>query len=309
MKFSSSAAVVALAATVSASPVAINKRQAPAVTDADILQFALTLEHLENVFYKQGLSSFPESDFTDAGFSTQYYDNLKYIAHDEESHVVALTAALSAAGASPVAACVYDFPFTDAKSFVTLASVLEGVGVSAYLGAAGLIASKEYLGVAGSILVTEALHQSIQRYNIGEIAPANPYGSALGLNEVYTLAATFIKSCPATNGALPVMAFPALTATQGIPAAPGITFTFSIDGDLPDGSFVTWVSGLSTESVPATMANGLITATIPMDVQGQSYALVTNTNVTSTLMDSQVLFGPAIVEVTPPSPTYDVTIQ
>ena len=78
------------------------------------------------MFYKQGLSSFPESDFTDAGFSTQYYDNLKYIAHDEESHVVALTAALSAAGASPVAACVYDFPFTDAKSFVTLASVLEG---------------------------------------------------------------------------------------------------------------------------------------------------------------------------------------
>ena len=68
----------------------------------------------------------PEADFVAAGFTSDYYNNLKYIAHDEEQHVELLTSALAAAGASPVAACEYSFPYTDPKSFVSLASVLEG---------------------------------------------------------------------------------------------------------------------------------------------------------------------------------------
>lgn len=49
----------------------------------------------------------------DAGYSATYYNNLKYIAVDEQSHVQLLTSALQAAGVTPVAACAYSFPYTD----------------------------------------------------------------------------------------------------------------------------------------------------------------------------------------------------
>ena len=303
--FTIPAAVTLLAMTAIAHPL---KRQA-AVTDADILQYALTLEHLENVFYKGAISKFPMKAFTDAGFSAAYYDNLKYIAHDEEQHVELLTSSLAAAGAKPVAACTYSFPYTDPKSFVTLASVLEGVGTSAYLGGAGLITSKTYLGVAGSILVTESLHTSIQRFSLGEIGPANPYGTPLGLNPVYTLAAAFITSCPTTNVALPVSAFPTLTATQGIPAAAGITFTFSVKGTLPSTFFVVFVSGLDTVSVTPTMQGNMIAAVIPPAAMGQTYVFLTKSMTNGSITDPMILYGPAIIEVTPPAPTFDLSIQ
>lgn len=302
---SRSAATLLLASTALSHPV--EKRQA--VTDLDILQYALTLEHLENVFYKRGISQMPESDFVAAGFTTEYYTNLLYVATDEQDHVELLTSAIMAAGATPVAACTYDFPFTDPMSFVGLASVLEGVGTSAYLGGAGLITSKDYLGVAGSILVTESIHTSLQRFNLGEIAPANPYGTALGLNEVYTLAASFITSCPASNPALPVKAFPGLTATQGEPTSQGIAFTFQPASAPPATFFVTFVSGLATTSVAGTMDGDLVSVVIPDTVQGQSYAFITTQNVTAAIMDSMILFGPAIVEVTPPSPMFDLTVE
>jgi hypothetical protein len=72
------------------------------------------------------LSQFTESDFNAAGFSSQYFNNLKFIVHDEEAHVLFLEKAISGAGGTPVNACEYNFPFTDIKSFVSLGSVLEG---------------------------------------------------------------------------------------------------------------------------------------------------------------------------------------
>ena len=191
------------------------------------------------------------------------------------------------------------------KSYLTS---YHSVGTAAYLGGAPLIASKTYLGVAGSILVTESLHTALQRFNLNQIGAASPYGTALGLNPVFTLAAAFIKSCPSTNAALPVKAFPSLTATQGQPTAEGIPFTFSVTGSLPSAFFITFVSGLDTTSVAATAKGNMITTMVPPTAMGQVYAFVTNANVT-TLTDSAVLYGPAVLEVTPPSPTFNLALQ
>lgn len=84
----------------------------------------------------------PLSAFTAAGFSPFFYDQVKYIAHDEEGHVVALAAGLQQAGYKPNAACTYAFPMTTPKQFIQIAAVVEGLGVSAYLGGAPLISNK-----------------------------------------------------------------------------------------------------------------------------------------------------------------------
>ena len=100
---------------------------------------------------------------------------MKYISFDEQTHVQSLEAAIKAAGATPVAACQYNFPYTDVPSFIYLSQMLENVGVSAYTGAAPLITDKTYLSIAATILDVEALHTSYQRAALGEIPMANPF--------------------------------------------------------------------------------------------------------------------------------------
>jgi Ferritin-like domain len=222
-----------------------------------------------------------------------------------------LTQEILASGAKPVEACEYNFgkALDDVNSFVSLGSVLEGVGVSAYLGGAAIVTSKDILIAAGAILVAEGLHQGIQRQGLQQAPSANIVGTPASPNAVFTLASAFIGSCPSSNMALPFKAFPTLTATQTGATAPNATAMFTVGGAVSEPFFMTFVSGLDTISVPGKNANGMLTAEIPAKMQGQTYAFVTKSEATGAIEDSQVLFGPAILEVTPDAPTFDFTIQ
>lgn len=169
----------------------------PAVTDADILTFALNLEYLEAEYYlyattDSGLSSadagsgagsttlpagFAKVNFTDSYL--QKYAN--ETAQDELNHVRFLRAALMAAGATvqPRPAIDLSFfaglataagisgtfsPFTDENAFLVGAFVFEDVGVTAYAGAAPLITNKaSFLSPAAGIQAVEAYHAGIVR--------------------------------------------------------------------------------------------------------------------------------------------------
>lgn len=62
---------------------------------ADILNYALTLEHLEDRFYREGLANYTQAQFAAAGFNAAFYQNLQEISFDETTHVNFLTSALA----------------------------------------------------------------------------------------------------------------------------------------------------------------------------------------------------------------------
>jgi hypothetical protein len=107
-----------------------------------------------------------------------------------------------------VSEATYKFPFDSVRTFVGLSSVLEGVGVSAYLGAAASIVTKDYLTAASSILTVESRHSSYIRAALGESPFPKPFDTPLDFNQVYSLAAQFIVSFASGAAPLPFKAFP-----------------------------------------------------------------------------------------------------
>lgn len=287
MKFSSTLFILAAAAS-SVLAVPIKRDNVP--TEKDILQFALTLEHLETTFYTQALQQFDEQAFVDAGFSSDIFGRFQQIQEHEATHVEFLTAAI---GPDAVQACTYNFPYNDVPSFIALSSIFEGVGVSAYTGAAHFLVSDDAITAAGAILSTEARQQAWVKSDVQKQNPwSGNFDTPLTLNEVFSLAAPFIVSCPSTNAALPVSAFPALTVSPSTPSA-GQTITLAFDcGSNTSTLYVAFFSGLSTTFVEI---NDDKSVTIPANLQGTVYAVVTTVS-TGTVTDSNTIAGPVILD-------------
>ncbi|KAG5755638.1 hypothetical protein H9Q72_002948 [Fusarium xylarioides] len=298
MHFSTALPLLA-AGLASAAPV-IEKR-ASGLNDGVILNYALTLEHLEDNFYRQGLSNFTEKDFADAGYDSTFYNNIKKVSSDETSHVDFLTKALKAAGVTPVQECTYSFGVTDVKTFLATASVLEGVGVSAYLGAAADIMSKSYLTAAGSILTVEARHSSYIRGALKQVPFAQPFDAPLSYNEVYSLASGFITGCPKENPALPVKAFPALAAAaSGSEIKTGSTVTLQTPGYTLEGAkgqsvYAAFIAVTGPTFVEAKAVDGGFSVEIPEGFAGQTYVVLTGCK--DVVSDDTVAAGPAIIEI------------
>ncbi len=122
----------------------------------EVLNFALTLEHLEATFYNQGNSM----NLVGGG----ELELLKMVEADEEAHVVFLTDTIKKLGGKPVKAPKVDFggAFKNRKSYLNLAHTFENTGVGAYLGAApSLFEEKQLLSAAAGVFGVEARHAAV----------------------------------------------------------------------------------------------------------------------------------------------------
>ncbi len=137
--------------------------------DLDILNYALTLEHLEHAFYRDGTAQLSKSNF-DAGV----WDNLIRIRDHEAAHVDTLVSTITSLGGTPVQEQTYAFGYSDAQSFLMVGAALENTGVSAYDGAGAAIQNVDLLNAAGTIVAVEARHASY----LNLITGADPFPAA-----------------------------------------------------------------------------------------------------------------------------------
>ncbi len=152
--------------------------------DVDIVNFALTLEYLEEAFYRGA----PKN------LSASVAPLVKRFGDDESAHAEALADAVKQLGGTPAPRPRFVFPAGNEKAFLKLAQTLEDTGVSAYNGAAPAIQSKEVLAAAGSIAQIEARHAAAIRIHNGAPPAPDAFDKPLGKAAVLKAVKPFIKS-------------------------------------------------------------------------------------------------------------------
>jgi hypothetical protein len=167
-----------------------------ALTDVQIIKFALLLERLEATFYTEAVGDEPIAEMGTAGSaegarlgetqvessdiakqfanpSIRYstFQRFKQVRNHEQAHVDALEGVLAALQEEGVEAAnpnfasgvEFQFPYETFGEFLDLARAFEDTGAGAYTAAAPAIDEEKYLASAAQILAVEARHASYIR--------------------------------------------------------------------------------------------------------------------------------------------------
>lgn len=169
----------------------------PGRGDAQIVNFALTLEHLEAAFYRQVVDSGVIKE-------RRVLDLVKAFGEQEQEHVDALLKTAKQLGKPPEA------PRTNFRAvleggpeaILRTAATVENLGAAAYLGQAPRIDDEEILVAAMSIHSVEARHAAalnrvaglplVARGGLEGSIPDGPFATPLSMDDVLKRVAQFI---------------------------------------------------------------------------------------------------------------------
>lgn len=172
-----------------------NATPEPFADPADVINYALTLEHMENVFYRVGLKKFETADFEALGYQGGVRDNIAAISAHEKAHVDALTMVVEQLGGEPVEEGKYAFGYRTLAEFLQVAATLEAVGVAAYGGAAQYLQGEnDLLTMALTIHSVEARHAAYLNLVTGGVPFPAAFEEPMTREQVLEAAGPFITS-------------------------------------------------------------------------------------------------------------------
>ncbi|WP_330633268.1 ferritin-like domain-containing protein [Halocatena halophila] len=169
-------------------------------SDLDVLNYALTLEHLEYAFYRDGLKEFSDDELENAVFCrfgdkeviSTVPSRLGAIRDHEKAHVDTITETVKKLGGKPVSEAKYDFGYETPAEFLGVAQALENTGVAAYLGAGPAVSNDKVFKAAASIQSVEARHAGFLNELNSELPFPKGFDEAKSMKEVTEIAGQFI---------------------------------------------------------------------------------------------------------------------
>lgn len=160
-------------------------------SDAEVVNYALTLEYLEADFYQQVIES---GEITDR----KIVEAAKLIGENEQEHVDALKATAMQLGGKVATKPTTKFEDVLAggqKMILETAATVENLGAAAYLGQAGNIKDPKILAAALSIHTVEARHAAALNTLVGKpIVPDGAFAKPASMDEVLKAVKPFIAS-------------------------------------------------------------------------------------------------------------------
>ena len=174
-----------------------------APTDVSLLNYALTIENLESAFYTEGLATFSSTDFANSTFAQNIgtvirgdvYAYLCLIRDQEAQHTRMLRSLIANRRSSPVNPCIYNFTFKTADDFVTLAVLLENIGIAAYNGALYQIQDLSLRRQMATIATVEARHSAYLNLLTGTSVSPSPFDNAATSATVLPALAKYSSAC------------------------------------------------------------------------------------------------------------------
>ena len=157
-----------------------SEMEKPGGDDLVIVQYALTLEHLETDFYNAVIDSGVVKN-------KALGETAKLIRDAEQAHVDTLTGVVKDLGGTPKRPkTTFDAVLEGGeKKVLETAAAVENLGAAAYLGQAGRIRSKEILAAALSIHSVEARHAAALNTVVGKtIVPDGAFAKPASMEEV-----------------------------------------------------------------------------------------------------------------------------
>ncbi|WP_249012023.1 ferritin-like domain-containing protein [Conexibacter sp. DBS9H8] len=152
--------------------------------DLGIVNYALTLEYLEDQFYAKVAAS--------GLFSGSTLSLLKTFGAEEAQHVAALHAVAMKLG-TPAKEPTGKFPLKSAASVASLAATVENLGAAAYLGQAPLIKSPEILAAALAIHTVEGRHAAtLNTLTKQSPTPDGAFAKGMSASQVLAVVKPFI---------------------------------------------------------------------------------------------------------------------